>query len=114
MLTVWDLVNMIGTFLLVTLTWIFFRADNVTQAVRYITHIFSWSLLKKPEIFPGKLFLMIFLFMIIEWMGRKNNYAIAGLNEKIMTPLRWTLYYSMILSICFFSGKEEQFIYFQF
>ena len=29
-------------------------------------------------------------------------------------PLRWTMYYCIILSIIYFTGKEQQFIYFQF
>jgi alginate O-acetyltransferase complex protein AlgI len=29
-------------------------------------------------------------------------------------PLRWLIYYAIVFAIFWFSGKEQQFIYFQF
>jgi alginate O-acetyltransferase complex protein AlgI len=113
-LTLRVLFNMTSTFLLVSLTWVFFRADTVRQAFQYITRLFSLSFFHKPEIFPVKSFLLISIFMTVEWIGRGNNYAIENLDKKLVRPMRWAIYYGLILTIFYFSGKEEQFIYFQF
>jgi hypothetical protein len=54
------------------------------------------------------------LFVIIEWFGREQQYAIERLGIKWIKPLRWAMYYVIILVIFYFTGKEQQFIYFQF
>ncbi len=106
------------TFGLTVFAWIFFRAENMTHAINYISGIFSMSLFIIPQ-FEGiekaitSLLLVIF-FMLIEWNGREQQYAIAQLGIRWRLPLRYTFYYALILIIVFFGGKEQQFIYFQF
>lgn len=106
------------TFGLTVFAWIFFRAANVTHAFSYISEIFSSSLLTMPD-FPGigKVMPIVFLtsvFLIVEWLGREQQYAIAHLGTKWYKPFRWTMYYIIILAIYIFAGSEQQFIYFQF
>jgi alginate O-acetyltransferase complex protein AlgI len=106
------------TFSLTVFAWIFFRAANVTHAFNYISEIFSSSFLTIPH-FPGigKAAPIVFLtgiFLIVEWIGREQQYAIANLGAKWYTPVRWALYYSIILTIYYFAGSEQQFIYFEF
>ncbi len=113
-----DVLSIGLTFGLTVFAWIFFRAKDVKHAVNYILEIFSGSLLTIPH-FPGIgramiIVFLTFLFMIIEWLGRDQHFAIARLGEKWFKPLRWAMYYSIILAIFYFSGKEQQFIYFQF
>jgi alginate O-acetyltransferase complex protein AlgI len=110
--------SIVLTFSLTVLAWIFFRAESVTHALSYISGIFSGSLFSIPE-FPGmtraKLILVITaLFMLIEWLGREQQFAIATLGVKWNKPIRWAAYYCLIFSIFYFGGKEQQFIYFQF
>jgi D-alanyl-lipoteichoic acid acyltransferase DltB (MBOAT superfamily) len=106
------------TFSLTVFAWIFFRAANVTHAFNYITEIFSFSLFTMPY-FPGigkavPIAYLTVIFLIVEWFGREQQYAIAHLGKKWYSPLRWAMYYSIILAIFHFTGKEQQFIYFQF
>ena len=106
------------TFGLTLLAWIFFRANDLHHAFTYLSEIFSSSLLNIPE-FKGMkqswpLAILIVLFMMIEWLGREQQYAIARLGLSWKRPLRWALYYSIIMVIFLFAGKEQQFIYFQF
>jgi len=54
------------------------------------------------------------LFVFVEWHGREQQYAIAQLGAKWQKPVRWAMYYSIILAIYIFAGSEQQFIYFQF
>jgi alginate O-acetyltransferase complex protein AlgI len=57
---------------------------------------------------------MTMIFLIVEWIGREQQYAIEHLGTKWYKPLRWAMYYAIILAIFHFTGKEQQFIYFQF
>jgi hypothetical protein len=105
------------TFSLTVFAWIFFRATNVKQAFSFISEIFSRSFFTIPQ-YIGELepliILMIILFILIEWFGREQQYALAQIGIKWKRPLRYLLYYVIILAILLFGTKEQQFIYFQF
>lgn len=59
--------------------------------------------------------LLIFAFIITEWIGREGQYGIAHLGEKWKRPMRYALYYGIIAILFLYGGgKEQQFIYFQF
>lgn len=106
------------TFTLTVFAWIFFRATNVTHAINYISEVFSSSLFTTPHFLglkqAGPIILLTTIFVIIEWFGREQLYAIANLGLKWPKPLRWSMYYLIILVIFYFTGKEQEFIYFQF
>ena len=101
-------------FMLVIFAWIFFRAESVEHAVNYISNIFSLSLFSFPQVFPVVKILLICFFVFIEWIGREHQFAIAKLGVEWKLPLRWAFYYALIFIIFMFSGKQLQFIYFQF
>ncbi len=109
---------MLITFMLTMLAWVFFRANNVTHAIHYLMEIFSSSLFTKPS-FVGmehalRTLVLVALFLIIEWFGRENEYALENLGLKWRRPIRFAMYYAIIILIFWFGGKEQQFIYFQF
>jgi hypothetical protein len=52
--------------------------------------------------------------MIVEWFGRENKYALESFGTKWFTPLRWLFYAFLVVCIIVLSGKEQEFIYFQF
>lgn len=106
------------TFGLTVFAWIFFRANNLTHAFNYISEIFSNSLFSIPS-YPGFgysiiIIIVTIIFVLIEWFGREQQYAIAQLGLKWKSPVRYAFYYLIILAIFWFGGKEQQFIYFQF
>lgn len=109
-----ELSCMLSTFSLTVFAWIFFRAENLEHALSYISKIFSSSLFTIPEIRPKTTILLVILFLMVEWFGREEQYAIARLGMKWKRPLRYALYYAIIIAIFWFSGHEQQFIYFQF
>ena len=116
--TLREFFSIVITFSLTVFAWIFFRAQDVNHAVNYISEIFSKSLFTIPY-YQGltrslPIILLTLLFLIIEWFGRENQYAIEQLGLKWNRPLRWAMYYTIILIIIIFTGKEQQFIYFQF
>ena len=63
---------------------------------------------------PFIILILISIFVIIEWFGREGQYAIAQLGIRWNRPLRYVMYYAIIIAIFWFGGKERQFIYFQF
>lgn len=111
-------IKMSITFSLTVLAWIFFRAENITHAWHYIKTIFSKSLFSYP-IFNGMdrapiTMLLIVVFMLIEWMSRKEEYALEKLSLQLNKPFRYAVYYVLIFAILWYGGEEQTFIYFQF
>jgi len=106
------------TFALTVFAWIFFRATDLSHAFGYINGIFSASLFTMPD-FTGiessvPILLLTGIFILIEWLGREQQYAIAKIGLNWSKPMRWTMYYAIIFTIFYFTGKEQLFIYFQF
>jgi D-alanyl-lipoteichoic acid acyltransferase DltB (MBOAT superfamily) len=110
------------TFCMVTLAWIFFRAESVRQAFDYIKRMFSASLFKAPDtqafvqskINIVLMLLLIAFLLVTEWLGRENHYALAGFGASWKRPARWAAYSILLATVFLFMGKEQQFIYFQF
>ena len=112
--TLAETLKMAITFCLVTLAWVFFRAATVHDALAYIEHIFTPSLLTVPQVFPKTLLLIIFLFVGVEWLGRSYHFALEHL--PLRPWMRYIVYYMLLLSIYWFGNfsSEIEFIYFQF
>ena len=113
-----ELIKIGTTFSLTVFAWIFFRSENITDAFSYISGIFSKSILSVPR-FSGSdsaviIVGLVIIFTIIEWLGREQEFAIAGLGLKWKRVFRWAFYYLIIFAIFYFGGKEQEFIYFQF
>jgi alginate O-acetyltransferase complex protein AlgI len=109
-----DVLSMLLTFLLTTIAWIFFRSTTLTQAFQIIQDIFSSSIFSIPSILPKLPIILIGIFIILEWFGRRDSFAIQTLFLKSPRIFRWSFYFSLVTAIVFFSGKEQAFIYFQF
>ena len=106
------------TFILTVFAWIFFRAENITHAFDYVSEIFSSSLFEIPKFTDRRNSLIVILltsiFVFVEWLGREQQFAIQNLGNNWNRPLRHLMYYTIIIAIFWFGGKEQQFIYFQF
>jgi alginate O-acetyltransferase complex protein AlgI len=116
--TVREFFDILLTFSLTLIAWIFFRADSIKHALSILSEIFSSSLFSSPT-FNGGInaaitLLLSIAFFIIEWFGRDHQYAIAHIGIKWPKTARWAFYYSIAMIIFLFAGKEQQFIYFQF
>ena len=109
-----EFIAIVFTFSLTTFAWIFFRSESLSQAFGYISGIFSASLFTFPEILPKKVFLFLLLFLCIEWFGRENKHGLEKLGLTWPRYARLALYYFLIFFSLYYSGTEQQFIYFQF
>lgn len=106
--------NILATFLLVVIAWIFFRADSVSHALAYITHMFSYSLFSLPDLNLKRLGICIFLLILIEWLGRCEPHALKTLGSSWHWVFRWAFYYILLIIIFIFYTNSTSFIYFQF
>jgi alginate O-acetyltransferase complex protein AlgI len=93
---------------------VFFRAESVSHAFDYLSGIFSASLFSFPKIQSNMTIILIVFFVLIEWIGRREQFAIAHLFDKFSRPVRWGIYYCLILVIFYCGGEQQEFIYFQF
>lgn len=106
--------SIFSTFMLAVIAWIFFRSDSIKNAFGYITEIF----IKRPAIdasVPLMIIIMIAFFIIVEWIGREEQFALAILNKSKLSVLRYTTYVTIAIAILFLGNFQgNQFIYFQF
>ena len=102
------------TFLLTTLAWIFFRADSLQHAFSYLSGIFSMSLFTLPEARPKFLLILIFIFIVVEWLQRSKQHALEFDTIRLPGFARWAIYYLVVIVIFYYGGEKQDFIYFQF
>lgn len=107
--------QMLITFLLVTLTWIFFRAESVSDAWQYLSAMASsnWLVLPQRAGFTFLCLALIGILIVIEYINREYPHQLAI--ERFPAYIRHSLY-SLILLLIFFFGNYNAttFIYFQF
>ena len=113
-----ELMAVLTTFGLTVFAWIFFRAENLNHAYNYVRRIFSESIIAFPEFSNMSRALttifLIFFLILLEWLGRQNNYAIQRLFINSKRVYRIVFYQFLVMVILFFIGGEQEFIYFQF
>jgi alginate O-acetyltransferase algI len=111
--------QMLATFILVTLGWILFRSPTIHFAGEYISRLFNPSLLSVPRVFgtTNATMLLALLYIIvmlgIEWWNREQPYGLA-VGRLHGTIVRFALYSFLIVSIYYFGTNVSSFIYFQF
>src|SRR5690606_23659270 len=106
--------QMLITFMLVNLAWVFFRADNLSHAAQIFKKIGSSSILTVPDLWPTKTITLIILFIGLEWFQRDKEVVLDFTNWRIPQWARLFIYYLIIASIFLLGGKQQEFIYFQF
>ncbi len=109
-----EVFQMLVTFVMVNLAWIFFRADSMSHAAQIYFKIISPSLFAMPELMPLKVIILIIIFVIIEWLRRDREVVLDFSDWRIPRPLRFLIYYLIISSIFLLGGQQQEFIYFQF
>ena len=115
----WDLesikvrLNIVLTFLLSCVAWVFFRAKTITDAVLYLKRIFVngefASQYLSNERYNYELLIMVVLFVLVEWNNRTKIEPISGK----YSYLKLALCLASIIALGTYSDYKE-FIYFQF
>jgi len=114
------------TFCLCCLSWIFFRADSISDGLYVLRHSITGG--KAPlqycasafsALFPGEIlfFVVVFslaLLFLFDWVNEQRDpiLVISGWRA----PVRWTVYVCFMVLLLLFIPKEtaSPFIYFQF
>lgn len=112
-----ELFQMVITFILATVAWIFFRSETVEDAYQYIVRMITTELFSFPSLNKSALAVLILVgfLLLIEWLGREDHFGIERLLGKHPRIIRWCFYGFIILLIGLFMHTEESpFIYFQF
>src|SRR5690606_5533601 len=114
-----EILQLVITFGLTVIAWVFFRAESVSHALQFLTDMFSMDLFLLPDYTFRKLIypilLLLIFFIATEWLGRRNKFAIETITNILPRPIRW-MFYSFILFLIgmFMQTTETPFIYFQF
>jgi hypothetical protein len=75
--------------------------------------MFSWERMGLPKNASLTLLLLILIFIVIEWMGRRKPHA---LEVSTLYPIRRRIVYAGVFIMVFFFAvyNKSEFIYFQF
>lgn len=112
--TLKEFLSVFITFCMTVFCWIFFRSANLSHAISYIDGIFSMSFFTIPDVKLGNKLWFLLPFIIIEWFGREQEYAVSKIEFACPALVRWGFYYTVIIAVLYFAGTKQQFIYFQF
>ena len=113
--TLSKIINILVTFFLVTLAWIFFRANNITDAI----YVLKGILTSKGEIFTGSGTVMLLsitslLILITKSIKDEFHIPIKILNNSHLS-IRLISFIILTCYILLFGALDShQFIYFQF
>ncbi len=111
--------QMFSTFFLATVGWIIFRAENITDAFRYLSGCFTrlgepgknvFYLFEKVPVYTA---MMIVFMLAVEWMARRKSFGLQIVEGRSLVVRRFT-YLLVLALILFFTGQQADFVYFQF
>jgi alginate O-acetyltransferase complex protein AlgI len=109
-----EISQMVLTFSLVTLAWIFFRANSVPDAFGILERIFTFKSSTNSKIDISTFFLLFSLYIIplivLDWAQRRNE------RELFKFKYNWVLYTIFLILIVhsWITNDNSNFIYFQF
>ncbi len=108
--------NIIRTFASLCITYVFFRAADLNAVLIYYKKLFSFSSngASLNYVSTAVTLSLIFIFVIIEWLGRKDQYAIEKIGHNMPLVLRWLTYLVIFISLSSIAGRPQEFVYFQF
>ncbi len=114
-LSIYNIVCIFTTFMLVTIGWIFFRAESISDAFKYIYIMITDFHITIPH-HEKIVLLFIFTLIMVEWIQRKKRHPLQFGTKTIFRYriFRYTLYYTLIVALLNYSGKQTEFIYFSF
>ena len=104
------------TFFLVVIGWIIFRAETMTQAVEYLSAMFTNKFFDASMLYGKDCLCLGLILLFIEWLQRDKQHALQFTNTKPfnLRPVRWGIYYLILIVITIYAGSSQTFIYFQF
>ncbi|MCL4112432.1 UNVERIFIED_CONTAM: hypothetical protein GTU68_046958 [Idotea baltica] len=104
------------TFALVTLVWIFFRADNVTHAIQFIADIFSFNgssiglfyKNSKSLLFSAIIIVALLTMLFFEFLTAQKN------EKEVVLSTNMAIFIAVLITFMGMFKNPSDFIYFQF
>jgi alginate O-acetyltransferase complex protein AlgI len=119
-----EIFQVVTTFFLTVIAWIFFRAESIEHALMYIKNMFSsiWQqrafnslsvYIKKNEGIET-ICLLIVALIVTEWIQRRKSHGLEDI--KIPVLFRWPIYLTITFFITYYINIDNpsEFVYFQF
>jgi D-alanyl-lipoteichoic acid acyltransferase DltB (MBOAT superfamily) len=113
-------VRALATFHFVLVTWVFFRAASIEEAITVLTRVASsatrlpalvWARLASPEVATAVA--LVAVLMAIEWIDERRPMwqRLSG----TATVVRWSAYYALAIALLVLGvWNAQQFVYMQF
>ena len=106
-----EVLQIMLTFALVSIAWVFFRTSTLSAAATFFKSMFTHIVLSRPDISVRGFYLIAFI-LAAEWIMRRKEFAFQIQNLNVL--LRWSFYLMISLMIIGFYSEGKSFIYFQF
>lgn len=115
--TLKDILKIITTFIFVSVAWVFFRANTITDAFLYFRTILNWGnslMFFDDNFFRGlNIFYYIFILLSFDWVFRRNERDLqSSVKNKIL--FNFIIIFMLCFDIIYFNNSVSEFIYFQF
>ena len=112
--TIKVLFQILSTFVITTIAWVFFRSPTVTDAFGYLKKIvlfdeFKWIKYLSIERYAIELIPIVALLLVIEWFSREREHPIMG--KYILVKLYMVIVFIIVFGVY---SNPSDFIYFQF
>lgn len=101
------------TFTMAVIAWVFFRSTNLGEAFTILKKIL-FEIFSIPQVFPKGVFVLILVFVVVEWIGRSYEFGFQVIQSVSSRSLRLVSYYAIIIFVLYNAVSEVDFIYFQF
>ena len=107
--TLRELLDILMTFVMVMISWVFFRSPSIIDALVYIKKMFV-GLDFSSSYFGGLPY--VAAIILFDWITRKDERAVFPFENKL---IRWTTYLAIsIFVLSYLFLPKQSFIYFQF
>ena len=107
-------VSLLYMSILIITSSVFFRAPDVPTAMSILYKIIHFTTSQPFEFVIGAKVLVVPFLIAVEVLTRLKPYPLYKLQLHANKPLRWAIYYILIIIMIRYAGPKEQFIYFQF
>lgn len=118
--TVLEASQILLTFVLVTVAWVFFRSESVGMSLDYFRLMFIDASFDLTAVFNKMVeyrdvFFVIMVVFVLEWFARNKQFALENFGKSIPQVFRFVVYALLLIYIGGeFGDQASNFIYFQF
>ena len=115
-----EFLQMVLTFILVSVGWIIFRSESISSATGFFGALSTRPFFSPEVIKNSSLLIWCLILIIIEWIQRGCTHALQFPDNRVFRQrwVRWAIYYFIIFVIIYSllinAHSPHTFIYFQF